>query len=69
MNRENDMAASESPRYIVSGRVGYWYDASVYDTRHREDPHPPTRRRIPCASRAVAVEIAAELNAGNVVTS
>jgi hypothetical protein len=63
------MIANDTRRYVVSGPVGYWYDASVYDTRHREDPHPPTRRRIPCASREVAVEVAAELNAGNIVTS
>jgi hypothetical protein len=63
------MAASETPRYVVSGPVGEWYPASVYDTRREQDPHPPTRRRIPCASRETAVEIAAELNAGTVITS
>lgn len=63
------MAATETPRYIVSGPVGSWYDASVYDTRRDQDPHPPTRRRIPCASRKVAEQVAAELNAGIIRTS
>ncbi|MCU1615030.1 MAG: hypothetical protein JWO98_2570 [Frankiales bacterium] len=57
------------PRYKVSGPVGSWYDASVFDTRRDQDPHPPTRRIIPCADKATAQQVADELNAGIVLTS
>lgn len=62
------MTAKDGPRYVVGAGVSSWYRASVFDTQHvRGDS--PTRKVIPCVSREAAVEIAAELNAGNIVTS
>lgn len=56
------------PRYVVSSGPNFWYPASVFDTRHVRG-QSPTRKRIPCASLATAIEIADELNAGRVVTA
>lgn len=62
------MATEEGRRYVVGAGVSSTHRASVYDTQHIRG-QSPTRKVIPCVSREAAVEIAAELNAGNIVTS
>jgi hypothetical protein len=49
------------PRYIVGAGVGFWYQASVFDTQHVRG-QSPTRKTIPCVDVATAIEIANELN-------
>ncbi|HEY9408892.1 MAG TPA: hypothetical protein VIP77_04865 [Jiangellaceae bacterium] len=56
------------PRYVVSSGPSWWYPASVFDTAHVRG-QSPTRKRIPCASLRLAIEIADELNASRIVTA
>jgi hypothetical protein len=71
IREDNPMPTDDEtpPRYVVAGPFGYWYRSSVCDTQHDQDPHPPTRKLIPAVDITTAREIAAELNAGIVLTS
>lgn len=66
---ETSSTIEAGPRYIVGGPVNYpWYPASVFDTQHVRG-QSPTRKVIPCASREIARQVAAELNAGIVTVN
>lgn len=49
------------PRYVVGPGTSWWYPASVFDTQHVRGASA-TRKKIPCASIATAIDVATELN-------